>query len=133
MGPNQVCTLFGSKGGSTLISGKAYIAAGYGFDNDDLWKRCFLVLFAFTITLQILQIIALEFFPVSAELIFLKSTDPWLLQQNRVNLSLCIFAKETEELKQRNEAIKAKTMGNRERDGEKESVLRHKRYKRARL
>ena len=76
LGLNQVCTLFGSKGGSTLISGKAYIATGYGFDHDDLWSRCFLVLFALTVALQISQIIALEFCPVSAELTLLIPTDP---------------------------------------------------------
>ena len=76
LGPNQVCTLFGSKGGSTLISGKAYISAGYGFDRDDLWTRCFLVLFALTIAFQISQIIALEFFPVGERLTLLISTNP---------------------------------------------------------
>ena len=73
LGPNQVCTLFGSTGGSTLISGKAYIAAGYGFEHDDLWRRCFFVLFALTVALQISQIIALEFFPVGAEFTLLIS------------------------------------------------------------
>jgi len=75
LGPNQVCTLFGSKGGSPLISGRAYIAAGYGFDHDDLWRRRFLVLFALTIALQILQVIASEFFPVGARFTLLISTD----------------------------------------------------------
>ena len=79
LGPNQVCTLFGSGGGRTLISGRDYIAAGYGLDVDDLWRRCFLVLLGLTIALQISQIIALEFFPVGAEFISLIWTDPTTL------------------------------------------------------
>ena len=76
LGPNQVCTLFGSKGGSAFILGKDYIAAAYAFDHNTVWRRCFLVLFPLTIALQISQIIALEFFPVGAEFTLLISIDP---------------------------------------------------------
>ena len=133
LGPNQVCTLFGSKGGSTLISGRAYIAAGYGLNPDDLWRRCFLVLFALTVAFHILQVIALEFSPVGAEFTLPYQLTPWLLQQHGAKLSRCIFAKETEELKKRNDALKVKKMHNHERDEEKEPVPRHRRYEGAQV
>jgi len=99
LGPNQVCTLFGSKGGSTLISGKDYIAAGYGFDHGDLWRRCLPVLFVLTVAFQTTQIIALEFFPVGAEPTFLISTDPVALTatwRQPVALYICQGDRRTE-------------------------------------
>jgi len=64
LGPFQVCTLFGSESGSDIISGRNYLAVGYGLNPDDLWRRNFPLLIAFLIIFQLTQIIALEYFPV---------------------------------------------------------------------
>ncbi|KAF5385059.1 hypothetical protein D9615_001097 [Tricholomella constricta] len=93
LGPNQACTLFGSTSGSNIISGKAYLLAGYNIDVADLWRRNFLVLLGFLFAFQISQIVALEFFP-----------------QYGFNLSINIFAKETEELKKRNAVLQEKKL-----------------------
>lgn len=65
LGPNQACTLFGAQRGSDIISGSAYISAGYGIDIRDLWRRNFPVLIGFFILFQITQILTLELYPVS--------------------------------------------------------------------
>jgi len=64
LGPNQACTLFGSKGGANVISGSSYISAGYGLNVDDLWRRNLPVLLAFFIFFQLTQLFVLEFYPV---------------------------------------------------------------------
>ncbi|KAG6874373.1 hypothetical protein C0995_015109 [Termitomyces sp. Mi166 len=89
LGPNQACTLFGATSGSNIISGKAYLKAGYNIDTADLWRRNFIVLIGFMLAFQITQILALEFYP-----------------QYGYNFSLNIFAKETDEVKKRNAALK---------------------------
>ncbi|KAG6911302.1 hypothetical protein DXG01_002141 [Tephrocybe rancida] len=93
LGPNQACTLFGATSGSNIISGKAYLLAGYNIDTADLWRRNFLVLVGFFLAFQITQIVALEFFP-----------------QYGYNLSINIFAKETEEVKKRNAVLREKKL-----------------------
>ncbi|KAG5718995.1 Brefeldin A resistance protein [Termitomyces sp. T112] len=89
LGPNQACTLFGATSGSNIISGQAYLKAGYNIDTADLWRRDFLVLVGFMLAFQITQILALEFYP-----------------QYGHNFSIKIFAKETDEVKKRNSALR---------------------------
>ncbi|KAF9010854.1 ABC-2 type transporter-domain-containing protein [Cyathus striatus] len=89
LGPNQACTLFGSQRGSNIISGRDYLAVGYGLDANDLWRRCFPVLVGFFITFQITQLLALEFFP-----------------QYGFNMSINLFTKEDEETKKLNTALR---------------------------
>ncbi|KAF7303089.1 Pleiotropic drug resistance ABC transporter protein [Mycena kentingensis (nom. inval.)] len=91
LGPNQVCTLFGATGGSTLVSGEAYLDAGFGLNPADLWRRNLLVLLGFFLAFQISQIVALEYFP-----------------QFNAQLSFSIFVKENSETKKRNEALRAR-------------------------
>ena len=64
LGPNQVCTLFGSTGGSTAVSGRDYLSVGYGLNVDDLWRRNFTVLLGFFIAFQITQMLLIEYYPV---------------------------------------------------------------------
>ena len=47
LGPNQICTLFGSTPGDSDVSGGAYLSVGYGIDIADQWRRNFLVLVGF--------------------------------------------------------------------------------------
>ncbi|KAG7452088.1 uncharacterized protein BT62DRAFT_882231 [Guyanagaster necrorhizus] len=109
LGPNQVCTIFGGVSGSDFVRGKDYISVGYGLDSKDIWRRCLLVLIGFMIAFQITQVIALEYFP-----------------QYNVSLSVNIFAKEDEETKRLNAALrekkvaqgKAKEIGSKESDPE---------------
>lgn len=109
LGPNQACTIFGAVSGSDIVRGEDYISAGYGLDSKDIWRRCLLVLIGFMIAFQITQVIALEYFP-----------------QYNVHLSVNIFAKEDEETKKLNAALrekkaahaKAKEVDNKEHDVE---------------
>lgn len=64
LGPNQVCTLFGATGGSSLVSGPAYLSVGYGLDVKDIWRRDFTVLLGFFIAFQITQMLLIEYYPV---------------------------------------------------------------------
>lgn len=105
LGPNQACTLFGAQSGSDIISGSNYIAAGYGINVSDLWKRNFLVLVGFFIAFQVTQLIALEFYP-----------------QYGQDLSIRIFAKEDAETKKRNEILRERKA---ERQREKEQGIEH--------
>ncbi|PFH49054.1 hypothetical protein AMATHDRAFT_63985 [Amanita thiersii Skay4041] len=91
LGPNQACTLFGAVGGNNIIRGADYLRVGYGLDVNDIWRRCFLVLVGFFVLFQATQILALEFYP-----------------QYGYNLSINIFAKDTEETKKLNAALQEK-------------------------
>ncbi|KAG6841566.1 hypothetical protein C0991_009601 [Blastosporella zonata] len=93
LGPNQVCTLFGSTPASNIIPGKDYLLAGYNIDTADLWRRNFLVLLGFLLAFQLTQILVLEFYP-----------------QFGHNLSINIFVKETEETKKRNAVLKERKL-----------------------
>ncbi|KAF9003771.1 hypothetical protein BDZ89DRAFT_1080859 [Hymenopellis radicata] len=89
LGPNQVCAIFGASEGSSIVTGAAYIDAGYSLNASDLWKKCFVVLCAFTVAFQLTQIIALEFFP-----------------QYDNNMSINVFAREDDETKKLNQALR---------------------------
>ncbi|KAJ7135007.1 ABC-2 type transporter-domain-containing protein [Mycena crocata] len=91
LGPNQVCTLFGSSAGSSNVSGEDYISAGYGLSSSNLWKRNFLVLIGFMLVFQLTQVLSLEFFP-----------------QYDQNLTVAIYAKEDNDTKKRNEVLRAR-------------------------
>ncbi|KAF8602772.1 hypothetical protein BDV93DRAFT_533391 [Ceratobasidium sp. AG-I] len=84
LGPNQVCTLFGASPGQSLVSGDAYMGAGYEYKKSELWRNLGIVIlywFAFVA----LQIVAMEKF------------------QHGANVrAITIFAKETTETKERN-------------------------------
>lgn len=64
-GINQSCTLFGATSGSDIIFGRNYILAGYGLHVSDMWRRNFVILIAFFIVFLVLQMLALEYYPVS--------------------------------------------------------------------
>lgn len=68
LGPNQICTLFGSAPGSNIVPGRSYISAGYDLNIHDIWRRDFLVLVGWILFFQATQIIALDYFPVSVAL-----------------------------------------------------------------
>ncbi|KAF9011150.1 pleiotropic drug resistance ABC transporter [Cyathus striatus] len=89
LGPNQACTLFGSQSGSNIISGRDYLAVGYGLDVNDLWRRCLPVIIGFFLAFQVTQLLALEYFP-----------------QFGFNMSINIFTKENDETKKLNAALR---------------------------
>ena len=66
LGPNQICTLFGSRPGSTEVFGRDYLSVGYDLDVDDIWRRNFTVLLGFFIAFQITQMLLIEYYPVCA-------------------------------------------------------------------
>ncbi|RDB29035.1 ABC transporter G family member 11 [Hypsizygus marmoreus] len=105
LGPNQACTLFGSSSGSSIIDGAAYLRAGYGLDVNDLWRRNFLVLLGFVIAFQVTQVLALEFYP-----------------QYGFNMSINIFARETNEIKNRNAILREKKLERKEKGNEEDKA-----------
>lgn len=92
LGPNQVCTLFGSSPGDDIVSGSSYIQVGYQYNVSDLWRRNLVVLIVFYIVFQITQLIALEYFP----------------KYIGMGSGITIFAKETEESKKLNAELQAR-------------------------
>ncbi|KAJ3509385.1 hypothetical protein NLJ89_g5251 [Agrocybe chaxingu] len=98
LGPNQACTLFGSQSGSDLISGADYLFVGYGLDVKDLWRRNFPVMIGFLLLFQLTQIAVLEFIP-----------------QFGLNMSIRIYAKESEETKRLNAALREKKIAKEQR------------------
>ncbi|KAJ7750194.1 P-loop containing nucleoside triphosphate hydrolase protein [Mycena metata] len=89
LGVNQVCTLFGSKAGSSAVQGEDYVFAGFGLNSSKLWTQNFPILIGFMIAFQLTQIISLEFFP-----------------QYNQSLNFQIFAKENTDTKKRNETLR---------------------------
>lgn len=65
LGPNQVCTLYGSPPGGSHTPGASYIDVGYDLKVSSLWRRNLPVLIGFFVFFQITQALAIEFFPVS--------------------------------------------------------------------
>jgi hypothetical protein len=64
LGPNQVCTLFGARPGSSIVPGSDYISAGFSLDTADLWRRNFLVLLGWFILFLFTQLVVIEYFQV---------------------------------------------------------------------
>ncbi|KAG9313864.1 pleiotropic drug resistance ABC transporter [Chiua virens] len=62
LGPNQVCTLFGSQPGSDVVNGNNYIEASFGITSADIWRRNLVVIIAFLIFFMFAQVIAIEYF-----------------------------------------------------------------------
>ncbi|TFY82436.1 hypothetical protein EWM64_g1573 [Hericium alpestre] len=97
LGPNQVCTLFGSTSGSSSVHGRDYIYAGYNLSVHDVWRRNFLVVVGWIIFFQITQIIAMDFFP-----------------QQAGGSTFRVFAKENAETKKLNEELRQRRIKNAE-------------------
>ncbi|TFY71815.1 hypothetical protein EVG20_g1190 [Dentipellis fragilis] len=93
LGPNQVCTLFGSSSGTDIVPGRDYIFSGFDLSIDDVWRRNFLVLLGWILFFQVTQIIIMDYFPAKAE-----------------GSTFRIFAKETAELKKLNEALRERQL-----------------------
>ncbi|KAI0375499.1 hypothetical protein BV20DRAFT_1073696 [Pilatotrama ljubarskyi] len=109
LGPNQVCTLFGSVPGEDIVSGRNYVSFGYGLNVSDLWRRNFLVLLGFFLLFQLTQVLLIEYFP-----------------QYGGGSSVTIFAKEDSETKKLNARLqehKAARKGKSDRElSEKDTV-----------
>lgn len=77
---------------------------------NDLWRRHLSVLIGFFLLFQLTQILVLEFVPVSSHQ--LNVLIRWLTvhQQYGLDLSVNIFTKETEEIKQRNAELREKKL-----------------------
>ncbi|KAF5375215.1 hypothetical protein D9758_000491 [Tetrapyrgos nigripes] len=106
LGPNQVCTLFGAQGGSSIITGEQYINAGYGIHSADEWRRCFVVLIGFFIVFQLAQVIALEYFP-----------------QYGASMGVNVFAQEDAELKKLNQAQNEKKLRRRQQANTDKTIV----------
>lgn len=89
LGPNQICTLFGSSAGDSRVSGSSYLQVGYQYNVSDLWRRNLVVLLVFYVAFQITQLIALEYFP----------------QYMGAAGGISIFARENDDTKKRNAAL----------------------------
>jgi ATP-binding cassette subfamily G (WHITE) protein 2 (SNQ2) len=107
VGPNQACTLFGARPGSSVVLGKDYISVGFQMETVDLWRRNLTVLIGWFIFFQITQLIAIEYFQVS---VMRLTSGMWgsdlRLQKASGGGGIAVFAKENAETKKLNEALK---------------------------
>ena len=107
LGPNQACTLFGSQPGTRIVPGKDYIKAGYNLDTDDLWRRNFVVIFAFLIFFWFTQTVVIELYPVSTSWtnIEMRLTVSFFGKQLVGAGGISFFAKDTAETKKLNSEL----------------------------
>ncbi|KAF9014420.1 hypothetical protein BDZ89DRAFT_1142302 [Hymenopellis radicata] len=96
LGPTQACTIFGASDGSVSITGEAYINAGFSLNASDLGKKCFVMLCVFAVAFQLMQIIALDFFPIRSR----------LLQQYNKELNVSVYARGSDETEKLNQRLK---------------------------
>jgi ATP-binding cassette subfamily G (WHITE) protein 2 (SNQ2) len=123
LGPNQVCTLFGASAGSTTVSGRDYIKAGYHLDVDDLWRRNFIVLVGFLILFSLTQTYVIELVPVSISVLFSECRSYYLYEQKFVGGGgINFFAKESAETKKLNAELKTRKI--RKAEDERQEKLR---------
>jgi len=123
LGPNQVCTLFGSSSGSTTVSGRDYIKAGYNLNVDDLWRRNFIVLVGFLILFSLTQTFVIELVPVSISVLFSECHSYYLCEQKFVGGGGAgIFAKNTAETKKLNAELKSRKI--RKAEDERQEKIR---------
>jgi ATP-binding cassette subfamily G (WHITE) protein 2 (SNQ2) len=94
LGPNQACTLFGASPGDDVIAGRSYIHAAFDLEANDVWRRNFVVLLGFVLFYQLSQILVIEFYP-----------------QYTADLSIPIYAKENDDTRRRNQALKERKAG----------------------
>ena len=124
LGPNQVCTLFGASAGSTTVSGRDYIKAGYHLDVDDLWRRNFIVIVGFLVLFSFTQTFVIELFPVSMiSILLLECRSHYLCEQKFVGGGgIGFFAKETTETKKLNAELKTRKI--RKAEDERQEKIR---------
>ncbi|KAG8718374.1 hypothetical protein FRC09_012757 [Ceratobasidium sp. 395] len=87
LGPNQACTLLGASPGEPQVSGNAYMAAGFEYQKNQIWRN-FGILVLYWVAFIALQIIAMEKF-----------------QHGANARAITIFAKESAETKKRNQHL----------------------------
>ncbi|EPQ60137.1 hypothetical protein GLOTRDRAFT_67504 [Gloeophyllum trabeum ATCC 11539] len=106
LGSNQVCTLYGSSGGDSLISGRSYLDVGYGMVVSDIWRRNFLVVLGFFILFQVTQVLAIEYWPQPAG-----------------GSAISVYAKEDKETKRLNERLRQRKAERAQKKAEDEKLL----------
>ena len=108
LGLNQACTLFGAQPGSRIVTGKDYLQAGYDLNTEDLWRRNFVVLFAFLILFWFTQTVVIELYPVSTNQITIevRLTVSLFEKQFVGGGGVSFFARDTAETKKLNSELK---------------------------
>ncbi|WVQ86013.1 hypothetical protein IAT38_008181 [Cryptococcus sp. DSM 104549] len=87
VGPNQMCSIFGSTPGDGTVSGSAYMATGYSYYHSHIWRN-FGILIGFFLFFMGLQMLFVEY-----------------LEQGAKHFSINVFKKEDKDLKQKNERL----------------------------
>jgi ATP-binding cassette subfamily G (WHITE) protein 2 (SNQ2) len=115
--------LFGASSGSTTVSGRDYIKAGYDLNVDDLWRRNFIVIVAFVILFSFTQTFVIELIPVSISVLFSECHSYYLCEQKVVSgAGVGFFAKETTETKKLNTELKTRKI--RKSEDERQEKIR---------
>jgi len=115
--------LFGATSGSTTVSGRDYIKAGYDLNVDDLWRRNFIVLVGFVVLFAFTQTYVIELVPVSISVFFLECGSYYLCEQKFVGGGgVGFFAKETTETKKLNAELKTRKV--RKAEDERQEKIR---------
>lgn len=89
LGPNQICTLRGSKPGSPIVSGADYIRASFGYSTYDIWRN-FAIECGYVVLFMTCLFLAVENLALGAG-----------------RPAINVFAKENGERKKLNEALQA--------------------------
>nr|ODN90094.1 ATP-binding cassette transporter [Cryptococcus depauperatus CBS 7841] len=87
LGPNQMCSIFGSSPGNPQVSGSAYMAVGYDYHKSHIWRN-FGILIGFFLFFMFLQMFFIE----------------WL-EQGAKHFSINVYKKENKDLKEKNERL----------------------------
>ncbi|OCF43306.1 ATP-binding cassette transporter [Kwoniella heveanensis CBS 569] len=87
VGPNQLCSIFGSTAGSGVVSGSNYMNAGYSYTKAHRWRN-FGILVGFLLFFLALQMFFIEY-----------------LQQGAKHFAINVFKKENKDLKAKNDRL----------------------------
>lgn len=87
LGPNQMCSIFGSTPGDPNVSGSDYMAVGYSYYKAHIWRN-FGILLGFFTFFMFLQMLFIE-----------------VLEQGAKHFSINVYKKEDKDLKAKNERL----------------------------
>ena len=115
--------MFGASSGSTTVSGRDYIKAGYDLNVDDLWRRNFIVLVGFFVLFSLMQTFVIELVPVSIS-VSLSECHSYYLYEQKFGRGggVGFFAKDTTETKKLNAELKTRKV--RKAEDERQEKIR---------
>jgi hypothetical protein len=91
LGPNQVCTVFGSTPGNDQILGRSYLDASYSLHVSDIWRRNFVVLVGFFVFFLCAQVVAIEWVSVCMKRHFVRLEFALIMTDSNTSTTHPIF------------------------------------------